>query len=255
MIKKMKNKRKVLSEIPLAMLAPSIITMLALCLGVTAIRYALDAKFEIAAALVLIASVLDSLDGRVARLLNTSSDFGVQLDSLSDLVSFGVTPGIIIYLWSLHTIPFKGVGWGVVLFYVICSAFRLARFNVKAMAKEEKDTYGVNFFVGIPMPAAAGLSLLPLVATFHMLNKDFFSHWVIAPYILMIGLLMVSKIPSFSGKRVAIKSKYIVPMLVLAGIIIIGILLDPWLTLPCIGITYFLSLPVSTFIYYKQYKK
>lgn len=242
-----KNK---LNSIPLVTLIPSIITMFALCLGTTAIRYALEAKFDIAAALIIVASIMDGLDGRIARLLNSTSHFGAHLDSLADLVSFGVAPGMILYLWSLHQLTYKGVGWAVVLFYITCSAFRLARFNVQAGNINEKKSN--NFFIGVPTPAAAGLALLPLVITFNITEYRLPNSFI-AVYVMLIGVVMISQLPTFSGKKVSVKREYVVPLLVLTGVLMAGILIEPWFVLPLMGIGYIISIPVSSIYYYRFY--
>ncbi|WHQ46830.1 MAG: CDP-diacylglycerol--serine O-phosphatidyltransferase [Candidatus Midichloria sp.] len=242
-----KNK---INTIPLVTLIPSIITMFALCLGTTAIRCALEAKFDIAAALIIVASIMDGLDGKVARLLNSTSHFGAHLDSLADLVSFGVAPGMVLYLWSLHQLTYKGVGWAVVLFYITCSAFRLARFNVQAGNLAEKKSN--NFFTGVPTPAAAGLVLLPLVITFNI-TECRLPNTVIAVYVALIGMMMISQLPTFSGRKISVKREYVVPLLVLTGVIMAGILIEPWFILPLMGIGYILSIPISAIYYYRFY--
>lgn len=248
-------------SIPIQKLIPSIVTILALCLGITAIRYSLDDKFHIATALIVIAAFLDGIDGRIARLLNTTSEFGAQLDSLADLCSFGVAPGVTIYLWSLQEIPYKGAGWAIVLFYISCSALRLARFNVlasseyknKSKAKEEDGTVG-NFFVGMPMPAAAGLLLIPMMVTFELFHDNAFlsSYWFMAPYMMMIGFLMVSKLPIYSAKKVTIPKERVSIMLVIIGMVFTGIILEPWILLPTIGICYMICISVGIYFYYKN---
>ena len=240
--------QKKITAIPLVTLIPSIITMFALCLGVTSIKYALEGRFDTAIALIIIASIMDGLDGKVARLLNSTTNFGAQLDSLADLVSFGVAPGIILYIWSLDQLSYKGLGWAVILFYIICSAFRLARFNVQ-ISDEKKDG---NFFTGIPMPAAAGVVLLPIMITFNITSYKI-PNFFIAPYIVLVGFMMISKIPTFSGKKVSVKKEYVLPLLILTVILMAGILMDPWFLLPWLGILYIISIPISIFYYYKKH--
>jgi len=246
-VKMQKNK---ITTIPLVNLIPSIITMFALCLGTTAIRYALEAKFDIAAALIIVASIMDGLDGRVARLLNSTSNFGAQLDSLADLVSFGVAPSMTLYLWALHQLTYKGVGWAVVLFYITCSAFRLARFNVQASDQPEKK--GNNFFTGVPITAAANLVMLPLVITFNITEYRI-PNAFIALYVVLIGILMISQLPTFSGKKVHVRREYVLPLLGLTGVMMAGILIEPWFVLPLMGVGYILTIPVSVVYYYRFY--
>ncbi|MDA0938924.1 MAG: CDP-diacylglycerol--serine O-phosphatidyltransferase [Proteobacteria bacterium] len=239
-------------EIPLFNLVPSIITMLALCLGATSIRYALEGKFEAAAMLIIMAAVIDGLDGRVARLLNSTSNFGAQLDSLADLVNFGVAPGITMYLWSLYQIPYKGVGWTVVLFYIICASFRLARFNTQM----HKDTHTTqdqeemkNFFQGVPMPAAAAICITPLIMTFNNISYEIPSI-MIAGYIVIVGILMISSLPTLSLKHASINKEYVVPILGAVGLLVAGILIDPWTLLPALFIFYMISIPCAAIYFY-----
>lgn len=249
------NSRSV--TIPLQKLFPSMVTIFALCLSITGVRYALVGKFNISAALIVIAAFMDGVDGRLARLLNSTSEFGAQLDSLADLVSFGVSPAITMYLWSLINIPYKGVGWTIVLFYITCSALRLARFNVQLDDgdNEEEAKKARTFFTGVPMPSAAGLTILPMIMTFEILPEDIFSEWFIAVYMVFIGFFMVSRIPTFSSKRITIKKKNASILLLLMGMLTAGMVLEPWIVLPLFGIAYFCSIPISIFYYYKLYRK
>ncbi|MFQ3307619.1 MAG: CDP-diacylglycerol--serine O-phosphatidyltransferase [Candidatus Midichloriaceae bacterium] len=223
--------------VPFQKLIPSIITVAAMCLGITAIRYSLDGKFNIAVALIIIAAFLDGIDGRIARLLNASSQFGAQLDSLADLCNFGVAPGITIYLWSLKDIPFKGIGWSFVLFFITCSALRLARFNAQALMK--KESVNMNYFTGLPMPIAGVLLLIPMVFTFDLLKeKDFLSYWGIAIYVVVIGLLMISKIPIYSAKKLHVSKEKIPFILIIIGLLFSFLILEPWIVLPFVGLLY-----------------
>ncbi len=237
-------------SVPLYKLIPNLITILALCLGISAVRYALDDKFTIAAGLILIAAVMDSVDGRMARLLNCSSDFGAHLDSLCDIVSFGVAPALVAYLWSLYAIPYKGVGWTVVLFYIACNALRLARFNTELSSPESVER-GKQFFIGVPVPAAAGLSLLPMILGFEITDYHF-SSWLIAGYLIALGLLMVSRVPTFSGKKAEIQGEYVPFLLVGCCLLITGMILEPWLVIPWLGISYLCSIPVSAMLYHRH---
>ncbi|WPX97056.1 CDP-diacylglycerol--serine O-phosphatidyltransferase [Candidatus Bandiella euplotis] len=242
--------------IPIQKLIPSIVTILALCLGITSIRYSLDGKFHIAVALIAVAAFFDGIDGRIARLLNSTSEFGAQLDSLADLCSFGVAPGLAVYLWSLKMIPYKGAGWAIVLFYITCSALRLARFNVQASLERQadKERNDSNFFVGVPMPVAAGLLLVPMMFTFEILEKCLFiaSYWFVAPYMVLIGFLMVSRLPIYSAKKINISKEKVNIILVIIGMIFTGIILEPWILLPIIGICYIILIPVGVYFYYKK---
>jgi CDP-diacylglycerol--serine O-phosphatidyltransferase len=237
------------NSIHLYKLVPNMFTILALCLGITSVRYGMDSKFVTAASLILIAGFFDGIDGRMARLLNCSSSFGAQLDSLADIVSFGVSPSLLMYFWSLHSVPYKGVGWTVVLVYIACSALRLARFNVQ-QEDPSSNIIGKYFFTGIPIPAAAGLSLMPMIITFEITDWVMPS-WAVCVYILIIGFMMVSNIPTFSMKKISVNRSYVTWLLLAAGMIIAFVILDPWTALPIISLLYCLSIPCSI-VYHKK---
>lgn len=237
------------SYLPIQALVPCIITLTALCLGLVAIRYSLDAKFKIAAALIIIAAILDRIDGSIARLLNSTTPFGAQLDSLADLINFGLSPALLIYMWSLNEISYRGVGWAILLFYVCCSAIRLARFNVGLEEdNEEKDD---NYFVGAPMPVAAGFSLLPIMLSFELLPIHM-NTYLIAAYMVLIGLFMISRIPVFSGKTLNIKKKFAAIITIGVGLIFGFAILEPWVVLPIVGILYLLFLPFGVLLFYRK---
>jgi len=240
-------------SVPLSRLIPSIITIMALCLGITSIRYSLDSKFNIAAGLISIAALLDGIDGRIARLLNSTTKFGAQLDSLADLCSFGVAPSIAVYLWSLKDIPLQGVGWGVVLIYIACSALRLARFNVENFIEHKKET-DTHFFIGIPMPVGAGLLMLPLMCSFELLSEVQIVtlYWFIAFYTVIIGLLMISTIPVYSGKNISVPKDKVNIVLISLGIIFTGAIFETWIVLPAIGIVYIIITPIYSIVLYKK---
>lgn len=248
-------KNKILApglQIPIYKLFPNCITIVALCIGISSVRYAMDAKMQIAAALIIIAGFMDGVDGRLARLLNSSTRFGAQLDSLADMVSFGVAPALVIYLWSLHEIPYRGVGWMVVLFYVICSVLRLARFNVQSEDKEA--AYRAQyFFTGIPIPCGAGLLLLPMISTFEWLVDFRFSPYFIAVYAVIIGGLMISRIPTLSFKKVNINKNYLSLFFVLMAALIACMILEPWIVLPILELIYIMLIPYSMYLYRKKF--
>ena len=227
-------------------LVPNIITVGALCAGLTAVRFAIAGKWEFAAIAILVAAVLDALDGTIARLLKAASDFGAELDSLSDVVAFGVAPGLIIYFWSLSTIG--GFGWAAALFFAVCCALRLARFN---STLETQPPYAYNFFIGVPAPAGALLALLPLV-TSQEFGAGFFSHpAVTGPWIVAVALLMVSQVPTYTLKRLRVPQRMVLPMLVLIALLAAGIAGAPWLTLMIVSLVYLGSFPFS----YRSYRK
>ena len=191
---------------------PNLITLLALCSGVTAIRLGIEGRYELAVGAVIISIVLDALDGRLARFLKGTSRFGAELDSLADFVNFGVAPAILIYLWSLNDLRTKG--WVVALILAVCCALRLARFNV-ALDDTEKPAWAASFFSGAPAPAGAGLALLPMYLGFlGFIDNGHTYSVLIAPYILAVALLMVSRVPTYSGKttRPRIRRDQVLPI-------------------------------------------
>ncbi|WP_207478319.1 CDP-diacylglycerol--serine O-phosphatidyltransferase [Arenibaculum pallidiluteum] len=221
---------------------PNVLTMLALCAGVTAMRFAINGRFEAAVASIIVAAVLDALDGRIARLLNGQSRFGEELDSLSDVVSFGVAPAMILYLWTLSGAG--TLGWVAVLALSVCAALRLARFNSK-LGQNDMPAYAYNYFTGVPAPAGAGLALLPLVLSFEIGRDPAASPWIVAPWTLVVALLMVSWVPTFSLKGIRVPQRLVVPILVVVGLLAAALVSAPWLTLAGMGIAYVASIPWS----------
>jgi CDP-diacylglycerol--serine O-phosphatidyltransferase len=231
-----------ISGLSINKMIPNILTLLALCAGMTAIRFAISDKFEAAVAAIIIAGVLDGLDGRVARLLKASSSFGAELDSLSDFVCFGVAPAMLLYIWSMSSIG--SVGWVVALLFGVCSALRLARFNTQ-IGIPDPPSYAYNFFTGVPAPAAAGLAVLPLCAAFEF-GPDFFrSPWLCAVTTVSVAGLMVSRVPTFSGKRLHVPTEYVVPLLLGAAMLTAFLTTAPWPTLLVIGLCYLGAIPFS----------
>lgn len=223
-------------------LLPNILTIFALCAGMTSIRLAIDGRFEMAAIAIIIAAVLDTLDGRVARLLKATSPMGAQLDSLSDFVCFGVAPALMIYFWSIHQTG--QFGWAVVLIFSVCAAMRLARFNVQ-LIDESRPPWASSFFTGVPSPAGAGLALLPV---FFFLETGIALHQYpvfIGIWTVGAGLLMVSTLPTFSLKGLLIPARYLVFVLVAMGLIIAGMITATWLMLLCMGLVYLASIPLA----------
>ncbi len=227
-------------------LIPNIITVGALCAGLTAVRFAIAEQWEFAMVAVVVAAILDALDGTIARLLKAASDFGAELDSLSDVIAFGVAPGLIIYFWSLSEIG--GIGWAAGLFFAVCCALRLARFN---STLETRPRYANNFFTGVPAPGGALLALLPLLMS-REFGDGFFRHpAVTGPWIVLIALLMVSQIPTYSWKRLRVPQRYFLPMLVLIGLLGAGLAGAPWHTLLILSLVYLGSFPFS----YRSFKR
>jgi len=247
-----RERRRRLRARPLLHLLPNLFTILGLGAGLTGMRYAFDSRYELAVALIGIAILFDGLDGRSARMLRITSKLGAQLDSLADFLSFGVAPAIIVYLWSLHEV--RGVGWALAMLFATCCAMRLARFNVELEAAE-KPRWTLYFFSGIPAPAAAGLALLPLIASF-VLGEGLMRGWTLnAAMFLFVALMMVSRVPTFSIKRIRVRPQYIVPLLVVAMLVVVFLVTEPWATLSVMGVLYLLSIPVSVVVAHRMQRR
>ena len=237
-------------EIPIRALVPSMFTMLALCAGLTAIRMAIEGRFDVAIAAIVLAAFLDGIDGRVARLLKASSRFGAELDSLADFVNFGVAPAIIVFTWALGGL--RSMGWIVVLVFAICAALRLARFNVALDA--EQPAWKGEFFVGVPAPAAALLVLLPIYLDRIGIPGVQSLAPAILVYTLAIAMLMVSFVPTFSGKLIGqrVAREYVLPVFILAALFVAVLLTYPYLTLAGGSLLYLACIPLSFMTYRKR---
>jgi CDP-diacylglycerol--serine O-phosphatidyltransferase len=240
-------------QVPIRILVPNLITLLALCSGITAIRLGVEGRYELAVGAVIIAIMLDAIDGRLARLLKGTSRFGAELDSLADFVNFGVAPAILIYLWSLNSL--KSLGWLVALCLAVCCALRLARFNV-AIDDPDKPAWMMNFFTGAPAPAGAGLAMAPMYLGFLGLISD--GHgvaWLVLPYTAAVALLMVSRVPTFSGKTLGsrISRDLVLPLLGVAALVIVSLIAFTWEMLTAMSILYIALLPFGLRSY-RQHK-
>jgi CDP-diacylglycerol---serine O-phosphatidyltransferase len=234
-----KRRFKVMS---LSTLIPNLITVMALCSGLTGIRFALQERWEFAVGAIAVAAILDTLDGRMARLLKGQSKFGAELDSLADFISFGVSPAIILFLWTTQDL--RGFGWMCALFYATCMALRLARFNTK-LDDTDPPPFASRFFTGVPAPAAAGLGCLPLILSF-VIGGDIVSQPIfVAIWLVLVGLMMVSSVPTYSFKGTRFPRRLMLPILVIAGLVIAGFLSEPWMTLGGIIIAYLVTIPFS----------
>ena len=243
-----RDSQRLRRTIPFRSLIPNAITLAALCFGLTGVRLAIGGDFEKALVAVVTAGVLDGLDGRVARLLKGTSRFGAELDSLSDLTAHGVAPALIIYLWSLNTLP--GVGWLIALTHAACCALRLARFNA-AFDTEDGPMKAAGFFTGVPAPLGAGLTLLPL--TFWLwLGEDIFREpLVVGVVVVTTALLMISSLPTWSWSKLRIKPEWRLLALAFVAVVAGGLFSSPWMTLSLIGIAYLISIPFSYLSYQK----
>lgn len=240
-----------LRQIPVRYLVPNIVTLLALCSGVTAIRLGIEGRFELAVACVILATVLDALDGRIARALKGSSKFGAELDSLADFVNFGVAPGLLIYMWSLSAL--KNLGWIVALALAMCCALRLARFNV-ALEDPDRPAWKINYFTGVNAPAGALLAMLPMYMGFLDLLPpgNEISHFVLV-YIAVIAFSMVSRVPTFSGKGVGrVSREWVLPILAAVTILAALLVTYTWEVVTFVAFTYIAAIPVSVVTYMRQ---
>lgn len=234
-----------LKSLPVARMVPNMITLLALCAGMTSVRLALMEQWERAVFAIVVAAVLDALDGRVARLLRGTTRFGAELDSLSDFVSFGCAPAVVLYLWSLNQAG--SLGWAVALLFSIAMALRLARFNTMLGDPDEPPAWAASFFVGIPAPAAAGLALWPMIAGFAVEPAaEVLRHpVVVAPLMLAVGALMVSRVPTFSFKRFRVPGHLALPAMLGVAVVAAFAVSNPAATLAVLLIAYLLTLPFS----------
>ena len=228
--------------VPIAAVLPNVVTLLAMCAGVTAIRMAIEHRYELAVAAILLAAILDGIDGRMARYLRATSRFGAELDSLADFVAFGVAPAILLYVWILDGLG--SMGWICALVLAICAGLRLARFNA-ALAANASPEWQKDFFVGIPAPAGALLILLPIYLRKIGLPIPEEVAAAVAIYTLAIALLMVSRFPTFSGKRVGqrLPRDSVLPVLVVSVLLIAFLASYPFAFLAAGSVLYLAHLP------------
>ena len=245
--------RRRFKAIPVRTLLPNLITLLALCAGLTAIRVAVENKLELALAAIVFAALLDGIDGRIARMLKGTSRFGAELDSLADFVNFGVAPALILYFWGLHDL--KSAGWIAALVFAICAGLRLARFNVM-IDDPNKPAWAGNFFTGIPAPAGAITVLLPIYLDFLGVSDGLLTVWLTFFYTLVIALLMVSRLPVFSGKRVGkrVPPEMVLPVFVMVVLFFALLVSYPWQVLSAGTILYLACLPLG-WRSYREYQR
>ena len=260
----MKSSKR-LKDYPLNRLFPNFITILGLCAGLFALKYAMIEAWEISVGFVAIAAFIDGMDGRIARLLKASSSFGAQLDSLADFVNFGVVPALIIYMWASHEI--KAIGWAVSLFFIVCMALRLARFNCTLedeVSEDDDDAVSqelrAHFFTGIPAPAGALLLLWPMMWMFLSNQEEMVNLPMVTPMHMVIfnavmALLLVSRYPTFSFKKIRIRREFGTLVLAIAALVAIGLIMEPWITLSIIGIVYVGMMPFSLISYFAMKRR
>ncbi|HLG81650.1 MAG TPA: CDP-diacylglycerol--serine O-phosphatidyltransferase [Bradyrhizobium sp.] len=240
-------RRRRFRPIPVRMLVPNVITLLAICAGLTAIRLSTEDRMGLAVGLIVFAAVLDGIDGRVARLIKGQSKFGAELDSLADFVNFGVAPGLILYFWQLHEL--RNGGWIAAMVFAISGSLRLARFNA-TMDDPNKPPFAANYFTGVPAPAGAITVLLPIYLGFLDVSKP--PAMLTAAYTLLIAFLMVSRLPVFSGKtvRMRVPPEFVLPVFVAVIFFIALLIAYPWYILSAGSLLYILSLPLG----FKSYR-
>jgi CDP-diacylglycerol---serine O-phosphatidyltransferase len=241
-------RRRFTRGIPLRAVPPNAVTALALCSGLTAVRFAIDSDWQLALAAIIVAGVLDGLDGRIARMLRAESRFGAELDSLSDVIAFGVAPALVIFMWSLHDLP--RYGWIFALAYAVCAALRLARFNAAIDTKEQPHK-SAGFLTGVPAPAAAGLALLPMYLWLVSGREELASPFITGPWMAFIAFLMISNIATFSWGSLRLRRH--VRLEALAGVAILfgALLTAPWPTLSLICFVYLALIPFGMRSYAK----
>lgn len=240
--------------IPVRTLLPNLITLLALCAGLTAIRVAVENNIQLALAAIVLAALLDGIDGRLARMLKGTSRFGAELDSLADFVNFGVAPALILYFWGLHDL--KSAGWIAGLVFAICAGLRLARFNVMS-DDPSRPAWAANFFTGIPAPAGAITVLLPIYLDLLGVSGGLVGTWMAFFYTLAIALLMVSRLPVFSGKRVGkrVPPEMVLPVFVLVVLFFALLISYPWEVLSIGTFAYLACLPLGYWSYREYLRK
>jgi CDP-diacylglycerol---serine O-phosphatidyltransferase len=229
-------------------LVPNAITAGALCIGLTGIRFAIGGEFEKAVLAIVIAGVLDGIDGRIARLLRAQSRFGAELDSLADSISFGVAPALILYLWSLKELP--RLGWFAALAFALCCVLRLARFNARIDLPDEPRKQA-GFLTGVPAPVGAGLGFLPIYLSVASGQPEFRDPVLVGVWLVAISFLLISNLPTLSWGRMRPRRSVRIEVIAFAGLVVAALLTEPWLTLIGICLVYLLTIPLGLYLYWR----
>jgi CDP-diacylglycerol--serine O-phosphatidyltransferase len=245
------KKFKLVSSKKTRYLLPNILTLGGVCLGISSIKFSIDGNYSLAVIFILLAAILDALDGRIARLIKGTSEFGKELDSLTDFVSFGIAPVFILYFWELNN--YGKLGWAITLIYSVCCVLRLARFNLTKI--DDQQLWKSNYFEGVPSPAGGILILMPLIFELADLNLNFNIKNLTPYFTILIAILMVSKFPTLSLKKISISPKATAFILLGIGIIFISLLDYTFETLLVFGLVYLISIPISFFMYKNKNKK
>ena len=245
------KKFKLVSSKKTRYLLPNILTLGGVCLGISSIKFSIDGNYSLAVIFILLAAILDALDGRIARLIKGTSEFGKELDSLTDFVSFGIAPIFILYFWELNN--YGKLGWTITLIYSVCCVLRLARFNLTKI--DSKQLWKSNYFEGVPSPAGGLLILMPLIYELADLNLNFNIQNLTPYFTILIAILLVSKVPTLSLKKISISPKATAFILLGIGTIFISLLYYTFATLLVFGLVYLISIPVSFFMYKNRNRK
>lgn len=242
MQKPRRARRQRLKGLPFNRMIPNILTLLALAAGMTSIRFGLEENWEYAVLALVVAAVLDGLDGRIARMLKGTSKFGAELDSLSDFICFGVAPAVVLYLWTMNQAG--RLGWVLVVLFTVCCALRLARYNT-LLDEPDMPPWAYNFFSGVPAPGAAGLVLLPMMLSFKLGDDIFRQPALVAAFLVAVAALMVSRVPTYAAKTFKVPGKWILPTMLFVAFFGLAVVNEPWLTFISCMIVYAVSIPLS----------
>lgn len=237
------DRRQRLKSLHINRMIPNVLTLLALASGLSALRFALQERWEHAVLAIVLAGILDGLDGRIARILKGATRFGAELDSLSDFLCFGVAPAFTLYLWSLNAAG--RIGWGLVLLLCICCALRLARFNTDLEEEEDHRVWARSFFTGVPSPAGAGLALCPMLLSFQIDADWLRNPAFVGCFVLGTSLLLVSRVRTFTFKRIRIAQTWVLPAMLGIGLYLALLFSSPWITLTMTLAAYVASIPFS----------
>ena len=249
-MEKPKNSFKIVSDRKARMILPNMLTLIGVCIGLSSIKFALDEKFELAIIAIIFAALIDALDGRIARLIKATSKVGKELDSLTDVISFGVAPSFVMYFWSLNNLG--KFGWLLCLIYVVCVTLRLARFNVNS---NEEPSWKDNFFEGVPSPAGGILVLMPLIFSLSEFDFLIISYNILVPvFFISVSFLLISKLPTYSLKKIIIPRSMTV-FLLFGIVLFFGLLLIyPFKVITISGFIYLSLIPIS-FLHYRKINK
>ncbi len=245
-----KNKFKVVSVNKTRYILPSVLTLIGVCLGISSIKFAMDGNFSFAILFIVVAAILDGLDGRVARMIKGTSEFGKELDSLTDFVSFGIAPVFVVYFWELN--QFGRIGWLIVLLFSVCCVLRLARFNLTKF--EENEEWKMNFFQGIPSPAGGCLILFPVMYELSSFST-LFQIKNLSPFLVVLAsILLISKIPTFSFKKIVVQRKMTLFLLLGLALFFVSIIQFTYETMAICCLIYLTLIPISIYSYRSKLK-